>query len=103
MEITVSKTHLLDTLSGVLSAVEPRNLVLQNIKVTLGDNSMTVLATDMDVFAQARMETPATDNVEFLVPGKTFQAILQRCGETITLRKKETATTIESGNYSVHL
>ena len=107
MKVTIERERLLDALSGVLAAVETSTAspMLGYVKLTVGDGRLWLLATDMEVFARARVETPtSTEREEMLLPAKTLHGILRRCtGETVTLRDEGTTARVESGKYSASL
>ncbi|MDZ5761713.1 DNA polymerase III subunit beta [Candidatus Cyrtobacter comes] len=89
MEFAVSRGSLLKSLSRLASIVEKRSAIpiLSNVKVTLFNLSMRLLATDMDLYVEdeIELEESVDKSISVTVPMHMFLEIVKRVPEHIDL------------------
>lgn len=104
--ITIGRQPLVAALQQVIPAVpaRPVNPTLGNVRLTLADGLLTLLATDTSVWARRTLALPSMDSLDILLPAdKLFNICKGLTAETVTLDTDGTTATLRSARSKYDL
>jgi len=103
---TVNRTALSGVLNDAASIVSPRTTlpILGNVLIRFGDSSLTVEATDLDLYVSATIEADIEEFGEITVPAKRLAAIVRELpSETVEIDIRGEKIGIRSGGAKASL
>jgi len=107
MKFTGNRQQLLEAFSMVGSVVPSRPVkpVLSNVRVVVGAEGGTLLATDLDVAIRYRIELESVEEGgDFLLPSAKVLGILRECtGESVAFSSEESSISLKCGSSKFKL
>ena len=107
MQFEVQKSVLLKAIADTNGAVEKKNTipVLQNIKIAVSDDKVTLSATDMDILITSTFDCDMKDSGQTTVPAQMFFDVIRKIPEGAILIKLENSLSlqIKSGKSKYNL
>lgn len=92
MRVICDGLDLSDAVLKVIKAISPRtsNPILEGIKLTASENTLTLLATDTELGIEMKINANVFESGETVVPGKFFSEFVKRLtGEQIEMELSE--------------
>ncbi|MDE1824690.1 MAG: DNA polymerase III subunit beta, partial [Candidatus Micrarchaeota archaeon] len=97
---TVQKTDIFNALSKIMGIVEAKSVIpiLSNIAFNVGDNSVEIMASDMDINASLSCAAVVKAGGDFTLPARQFYDICKKAADDmINIEIKDDRATIKSG------
>ena len=107
MKLTLEQPQLANLINSPTSVVEAKNTIpiLGHIKVTATDDTVSAMATDLDIEAVTISAMQVDAPGEFTVPAKPFEAIIKRLPKSslVTLEYNGASLAISAGRSKFNL
>lgn len=107
MKLTLEQPQLANLINSPTSVVEAKNTIpiLGHIKVTATDDTVSAMATDLDIEAVTISTMQVDEPGEFTVPAKPFEAIIKRIPKSslVTLEYNGASLAISAGRSKFNL
>lgn len=101
MEFRIKRSILAKTLSNIIKIIPPKSTytILQNIIIEAEDSTVSIQATDLDIFIKRTIPAEVKEKGKVLIPGKKILEITREANiEDISFKLKELKLQIKAGN-----